>query len=324
MLAVASKQTMAPVAIALAFFVLLVEGRCAFLRYVAVQLAASAAIFLAMLAAFRPPRDLLFNTFTLAWKQPRTVSVAGRMMDGLFQMRSELAAGTVPLLVLLALFALSPGAWRENLVKHRWTVFLWLAAFQLPVELRAWSTAGGDRNHLGVVTLFTALAITCGCVELWKEVGNDPRQWTGWIARALLVGVLLANFPLPYQLFQDLTLVRTNATEVAYNYERQHPGRAYFPVNPLAVFLADGKLTHFDDALFDRELAGFPIDAKQLAAGLPAAYELVAYPPGDDVHAAVLRALLAGKPLVQEPELKGWTVYRVAPPAIRSASVSPP
>jgi hypothetical protein len=324
MLSVASKQTMAPAAIALPCFVLMADGKRAFVRYFAVQIAASTAIFLAMLALFRPPRDLLFNTFTLAIQQPRTTSVAARMMLGLDQLRTELAAAAAPLLVLLAVVALAPGSIREKIAKHRWLVFLWMAVFQLPVELRAWSTDGGSANHLGVVTLLVSLAATCGLVGLWRPDGNATSEWTGIAARMLLIGMLLAHIPLPHEIFRDLRLVRTSTTQVAYDYERQHPGRAYFPVNPLAILLAEGRLTHLDPALLDRELAGFPINAEQLAAGLPSGYQLVAYPPRAAPRAAILRELLKDKPLIEEPGLKGWRVYSLGPPISQSTSGSRP
>jgi hypothetical protein len=313
-LAVASKQTMAPAAIALPCFVLMADGKRAFARYLVVQIAAVAAIFLAMLALFRPPRDLLFNTFTLAIRQPRTASAAARMMLGLSQVRSELAAAAAPLLVVIAVVALSPGSIREKIAKRRWLVFLWMALLQLPVELRAWSTDGGGSNHLGLVTLLVSLATTCGLVGLWRPNGIATINWTGLAARMLLIGILLVYIPLPFGIFRDLRLVHTSATQVAYNYERQHPGRAYFPINPLAALLAEGRLTHLDAALFDRELAGFPISAEQLAAGLPLGYQLVAYPPGKTPRAAILRELVKDKPRIVEPGLKGWRVYSLGPP----------
>jgi len=324
MLAVACKQTMAPVAIALPIFVLVVDGRRAFARYVAVQVAASAAIFAAMLALFRPPRDLLFNTFSLAIQQPRTDTIPARMMQGVFQVRSELAAAAAPLLLLIAVFALTPGSIRQKIREHRWLVFLWMAALQLPIELRAWTTDGFDVNHLGLITLFVALATTLGLVSLWKPDANANEKWAGLAARGLLAGMLLAHLPLPLHIFRDLKRVRTNTTQVAYNYERQHPGRAYFPRNPLATLLAEGKLTHFDPALLNRELAGFPISQEQLAAGLPTAYELVAYPPGQGPRAAILRDFLVNKPLVEEPGLKRWRVYRITPPVTPPTSGSTP
>ncbi len=318
MLSVACKQTMAPVAIALPCFVLMLEGKRAFGRYVGVQIAASAVIFGAMLALFWPPRDLLFNTFTLAWQQPRIVAITPKILRGLSHMRLQLAAGAPALLLLIAVFALGPGSLREKIAKHRWLVFLWMAALQLPIELRAWSTDGGDTNHLGVVTLFISLAVTCGLVGLWRADVN------GVAARALLIGMLLACVPLPLAISRNLRLVRTNSTQIAYDYARQHPGRAYFPINPLAALLAEGKLTHLDDALLDRELAGFPISEEQFAAGLPSHYELVAYLPGMSPHAAILRSLLEDKPLVEEPGLDGWRVYRIVRPVTRLTSSSRP
>jgi hypothetical protein len=324
MLAVASKQTMAPVAVALPFCVLMLDGRRAFARYVAVQIAASAAIFAAMLALFRPPRDLLFNTLTLALGQPRTAAIASRTIQGLGQLRSDLAVALAPLILLTAFVALDSGHIREKIAKHRWLVFLWLAALQLPMELRAWTTDGGADNHLGVVTLFVGLATTLGLVELWKTDAREKHAWAGIVARMLLVGMLLARLTLPGDIFRDLRMARSNPTQVAYNYERRHPGRVYFPINPLAVLLAEGSLTHLDDALFARELAGFPVSQEQLAAGLPSGYEWVAYPPWQAPRAAILKRLVQDKLPVEVPELKGWRVYRVRPPVTQSISRSQP
>ncbi len=318
MLSVASKQTMAPVAIALPCFVLLAGGKRAFARYVAVEVAASAAIFAAMLALFRPSRDLLFNTFTLAIQQPQMGSIVPRMMQGLYDMRSELAAAAAPLVLLIAVCSLAPGTIREKIAKHRWLVFLWMAAFQLPIELRAWSTYGGEVNHLSVVTLFVALATTLGLVRLWKP------DTAGLAARALLIGILMAHVPLAFRIGRDLRRVGINATQVAFNYERRHPGRAYFPFNPLAALLADGKLTHFDHALFNREVAGFPISPEQFAAGFPLGCTLVAYPPGQQPHAAAIREVIEDQPAAREPGLKGWNVYRVKPAFTQSTSGSRP
>jgi hypothetical protein len=174
------------------------------------------------------------------------------------------------------------------------------------------------------VTLFVLLATTLGLVEFWKPAANTTQEWTGIAARALLIGMLLARFPVPYSIFGDLRLVRTSATQVAYNYERQHPGRAYFPFNPLASLLAEGKLTHFDPALLDREIAGYRISAEQLAAGLPASCELVAFPPRHQPSAAILRELVKDKPLVEEPGLEGWRVYRLGPHFTQLTSSSRP
>jgi hypothetical protein len=311
MLSVACKQTMAPVAVALPLFVFAMDGGRASARYAAVQIAAAAAIFAAMLALFRPPRDLLFNTLTLALGQPRSVAIASRAIAGLVELRSELAVAAAPAILLTALVALDAGNLREKMAKHRWLVFLWMAALQLPIELRAWTTDGAAGNHLGVITLFAALAATLGLVALWKTDAGEKHAWTGLVARTMLVGMLAAHLTLPGDIFRDFRMVRSSSTQIAYDYDRRHPGRVYFPLNPLAALLAEGRLTHLEDALVGRERAGFPVSLEQLAAGLPAAYELVAYPPGQTPHAAILKRLVQDKPLVETPELEGWRVYRV-------------
>jgi hypothetical protein len=318
MLSVASKQTMAPVAIALPCFVWMVDGRRAFARYVAVQATASAAIFAAMLALFRPPRDVLFNTFTLAIQQPNRGSIVPRVIEGIFDVRRDLAAAAAPLLLVIAVCALTPGSFRQKIAKHRWLVFLWMAALQLPIELRAWSTKGGDVNHLSVVMLFVTLSTTIGLVSLWKP------DTTGLLARALLVGMLLAHFPIAYGIDHDLRRVGTNATQVAFDYERRYPGRTCFPFNPLATLLAEGRLTHFDDALWDRELAGFPVNALQFSAGFPAGCTLVAFPALEEPHSRMIRALIDDQPVAGEPGLKGWNVYRVKKRTTQSTSTSRP
>jgi hypothetical protein len=324
MLAIACKQTVAPAAIALAVFVLAVDGRRAFVRYIAVEAAASAAIFAGMLALFRPPRALLFNTFTLAANLPRSAGLTSRILEGLYQIRGDLASVAAPLFLLLAVAAFDTGSIREKICEHRWLVFLCIAVFQLPVELRAWSTAGGDDNHLGVVILFVTLATTVGSLRLWQSSEHPAHAWRGLAARGLLIGILAANIPIPFTILRDVEQVRKNPTQMAFDYERRHPGHAYFPYNPLAALLADHRLTHFDHALLDRELGGFPITQKQFAAGVPPGLELIAYPPPEGPQSAILHGLLKDTPIAQERELKRWRVYRLRPAATQSTSGSPP
>ena len=307
MLSVASKQTMAPVALALPCFVLVADGKRAFARYVFVQIMSSIAILAAMLALFRPAADLFFNTFTLAISLPRTESVLSRGMQGISELRGELAAAAAPLVFLLLVFLLDARGVREKLVKHRWLVFPWIALLQLPVELRAWTTIGGARNHLGVVTLFVVLGTISGLVVLWRS----ERPLLRFTARAMIIGILLVYLAIPWNLRRLLHSIRNNPTQVAYNYDLRHPGRVYFPLNPLAVLLAEGKLRHFEFALLDRELAGFPVSSAQFDAGLPPSAELIAYPKREFPRTALLKNLLRNKTLVTEPGLEGWKVYRL-------------
>lgn len=306
MLAVASKQTLAPIPIALACFLVAADGWAAFWRYVAAQVVAGLAIAGAILASFRPPADLLFNTYVLATHRPRTLAAGARMLEGVATLRNELAPAVAPLVFLMAVLILDrAGGIRERISSNRWLVFAAVALFQTPLTLRAWSSAGAADNHLGVVTLFVTLAATAGLTALWRRDG------AGLAPRALMAAVLLSRIYIPWSLPASLRAIDSNPTATAFRYDRRFPGRAYFPLNPLAVLLAEGKLTHFDYALSDREEEGFPVSEEQFACGLPAGFELVAYPPQFEPRAQVIQRWLKGLPRGSEPGLEGWQVYRV-------------
>lgn len=301
-LSVACKQTMVAVPLALACFLLLAEGPRRFLRYVLLQLVSGALIGAVVLVAFGPLRNLIFNTYTWALHLHRPPG-AGRLVEGLYAERITLAA-LVPVLVMLlaSLLFVATGSLRAGLNANRWLVFLFAAVFQVPVALRAWITPGADVNHLGVVTLFVALAVTTGLVMA------PPIPVL--VRRALLMGIIVASLSFPWQLPRGLAALPKTPAEVAWHYEKRHPGRVYFPLNPLAVLLADGKLTHYDFALYDRERAGLPVTAELLASGMPPRYQLIACPPAyDPAPSAALARVLQSMQPVSEPGLEGWRVF---------------
>ena len=309
-LPVACKQTMAPVPLALAAFLLLAHGAKTFIRYVVLELAAGAAIGGAILLIFGPPRDLWFNVYWLATHRPR-IGGLPRVLEGLADARLSLEAAA-PALVALAVMAWigRTRGWRATLADNRWLVFVVVALFELPFALKAWITAGGDYNHLGVVTLFIALAATAGLT-----MARGPAL-TGLVQRALLAGIVGATLPFPWNLRHALATVRDNPSEVAFRYEKRHPGRAYFPFNPLASLLASGHLTHFDVSLSERAEAGCPITPAQFAAGLPPRFQLVAWPPTYDPPGSpsVIHLLQSMRP-VHEPGLEGWHTFARTGPA---------
>jgi len=309
-LAVACKQTMAPLPVALAVFLLLAGGPRTFLRYLVFELLAGIVIGGAILLLFRPPRDLWFNVFWLATHRP-TVGGLPRMLEGLAAERLSLGA-VLPALIALAVLAWisRTGGWRTTFAGSRWLVFVLAALFQAPFALKAWVTAGGDYNHLGAVTLFVALAATTGLT-----MAKGP-SFAGLVQRALLVGILGATLPFPWDLRHALAAMRDNPSEVAFRYEKNHPGRAYFPLNPLAPLLASGRLTHFDVSLSERAEAGCPITPAQFAAGLPPHFQLVAWPPTYNSPGApsVVHLLQFMRP-AHEAGLEGWHVFARADPA---------
>ena len=303
-LSVGCKQVMAAVPVALALFVLLADGRRVFFHYVLRQLVSGLFIAAAILLIFRPPQALLFNTYWLATHRP-PFGGSARFLAGLYDERTALAA-IIPVLFLLGsrMIWMDTGALRERLNRNRWLVFLILALFQLPFALRAWTTVGGDFNHLGIVTLFATLAATVGLIA-----PSGP-PFPPALPIALLAGIAIAALPIPWKLPEAISSVYDNSAEVAFRYEKVHPGRAYFPMNPLAALLASGRLTHFDLSLVDREIAGCPITPAQFAAGLPPQYQLIAFSPEQESPGSLLGvARIHSMKPVQEKGLEGWRVF---------------
>ena len=99
----------------------------------------------------------------------------------------------------------------------------------------------------------------------------------------------------------DLTL--------AYQYDRKHPGRAYFPRYPLAEYYAEHRLYHSDGALLDREVTGHGASPAQFASGIPKDVAVIALSKGQPKSGA-LQNYLAGWPQINDPELPGWVVYQ--------------
>jgi hypothetical protein len=250
--------------------------------------------------------------FNIYWLPAHRSVVAGldRVLVGLYAERSALAA-VIPVLIVLCggMIWFQTGSLRARITANRWLAFLLVALLQVPFALRAWITAGGDYNHLGVITVFAALAATVGLTML----PNAPL-----IQRTFLIGIIAATLPFPWSLREAAAKVSQSPAEIAFRYELRHPGRAYFPMQPLAPLLAHGTLTHFDVSLSERADAGCPITPAQFAAGLPAHYQLVAYPATYDApnSPSVVRLLQSMKP-VSEPGLEGWHVFGPADAATR-------
>jgi hypothetical protein len=111
----------------------------------------------------------------------------------------------------------------------------------------------------------------------------------------------------------SLRNLRANTSQTAHNYNLHHPGVAYFPYNPMTSILTGGKLYDLDLALYDREIAGYPVTPQQFQSGLPHSLLLVALPPGQEIQSKALQGFVADFVRITDPELPGWNIYRRAP-----------
>jgi hypothetical protein len=111
----------------------------------------------------------------------------------------------------------------------------------------------------------------------------------------------------------SLRNLKANASQTAHTYNLRYPGVAYFPYNPMTSLLTDGKLYDLDVALYDREIAGYPLTPQQLQSGLPHSFLLVALPPEQEIQSKALQGLFADFVRITDPELPGWTICRRVP-----------
>jgi len=309
-LAVGCKQTMAPIVLAIALF-LGVSGGSKLLAHFGAAVLAGGAALLGVILLFVPAHAFLFNTVTLAAHQP--------LKDGYFELlvKSYRAGKQDALLALFPMLLVGcqwiaaerrPGL-RDFVRTNRWFAFALAAAALIPVTAKAIVTAGADVNHLGLVLYFLFVAAGLAIEQCLAGPHNSFLYGCAWMCAALgiLVGIAPgAALSLPARL-RD---VHENAMEVALHYDLRHPGRAYFPCNPLVGLLSAGWVYHVDFSVHDREIAGYPLTPHQFEAGLPSGFKVVAIPPGEQPHSSALRNMLERYRQVADTELPGWTVYK--------------
>ena len=107
-----------------------------------------------------------------------------------------------------------------------------------------------------------------------------------------------------------------NFSRLAFEYARSHPRRAYFPMNPLAHLLAEGKLYHFLGAVNEWGFAQIPVGPGHLRAHIPADVEFVCFPTHPTMYGDMLRWHLPeySEP-VAIPGLPNFKCYRRPTPA---------
>lgn len=187
---------------------------------------------------------------------------------------------------------------------------LMVASFQLPAAIAGLLKAGGNRNHIGVVSLLLAAAAATLIARRdsarWMTIAATVAGWAA-IAAALVGGTTPARLDYLIANRHDTPLDR--AAEII----RGAPGRVYLPWHPLVTVLEERRLDHIEYGLFDYELAGFPITLGMLEAGLPRDVQVVAYP--DPAFMALLPRALPGRLLERrEQPVRGFKLYSLAPP----------
>jgi hypothetical protein len=154
-LAVWSKQTMAPLILALPAFVLLSLGRKHLLRYVMHLALWGIGLSVLFVLAFGL-RDMVFNMFVLPSHHPFRSDRYPFIY--LVSMVRDCREWPIALLLLGTAIACSATRAREWLRAHPWTLFVWVAISMLPTSYLGFMKEGGRSNSMSAHTYFLAIA----------------------------------------------------------------------------------------------------------------------------------------------------------------------
>jgi hypothetical protein len=299
----ASKQTMAPIVIAVAVFLLVAAGWRAMAHFLGAA-AVGGTLLLGLMLTVWPAHDVWFNIWTLASSRPLKAGALAILVETYRSTKLDSLPAIFPLL-FIAVCRWRPDI-RQFALENRWLVFALCGVFMLPVSVKAMVTIGSSVNHFGVVLYFlfaaAALAIQAHLTDQNPALRLSARLF-------LAFGILVGLAPgLVLTLIPGLRNLRGNPLQTAMAYNRKHPGHAYFPWNPAVGLIGENRLYHLDPAISDREVVGYPLTVKQLQSGLPRQFDVVAVPPGERLQSKALLDLTAGYREVTDPELPGWTV----------------
>jgi hypothetical protein len=189
--------------------------------------------------------------------------------------------------------------------------FLFIAAAQLPAAVAGLQKIGGTINHLGVVTLLLASA---GIVMLLEAARAAPAASAlrayGFPAVATLAAAAAIAAGLPMSFVSRVCFGGPSPLARCAALAAARPGEVYFPWQPLASLVAEGRLYHIDYGLLDLRFSRFPASGEWLHAGLPPRLRYVVCPDPPFTNEVVDRLGPATVPST-DLRLPGFRVYSV-------------
>jgi hypothetical protein len=332
-LAVWSKQTAAPLLVALPLWVLATSGFRSAVRYTLWSIASLAATTLLFRTMFGVS-SLMFNIFTIPSSQ-EWIYRGPELSKGLFLLSVEyfctFAVFLAPIpLTLVARRVLTPGSSAESesaaepegssglrswVRRNPWLLFVLMAFATMPTSFLGRIKIGGDFNSLGPMPYFLTLGLMALVLD-WYE-SNSRRGLRAFNAGLTLIVLALVLFPASksseqnFDMFRWMRLPSDNHQELAYRYSLRHPGTAYFPYSPLATLLSEGKLYHHIFGLMDREWAHRRLTDVHFRQHIPANLRYICVPAHNNPfeYSQVLGRLPEYNRRVVIPELPGFFCF---------------
>lgn len=290
------KQTMAALPVATVAFLFVVHGRRPAITYLVGLVIAVATLVLPLVLVFGP-RELYYQSFVVPSRQP----FWGPLREILPEVTLAATKEIWPLLMLLPLPLWRAVATKHTSARHLLIITLLTALLQLPLAYLGAIKFGGALNNLTLALYFFLAAILTAFADLLHQRPNG--------ARALAVSLLAASLIL---CFPAVNLYRRNPIPLsqhtmAFAALKAHPNQLYFPWNPLAHLMVDGRLTHQAWGVLDRKAAGETLPADYVRRYLPPSFTTIALSRPPQENAAVWSYL--GNNYTHQihvPGLEGW------------------
>ena len=339
-LSVWSKQTAAPLVMALPIWVLLTSGFLATLRYtfwLALVLASVSYFFRTIFGV----DSMLFNIFTIPSSQSWQFQ-GPHLGRGLLLLSAEYFCTSAIFLAPIPLAMVARGIWtpearveaesephptgstgprawildtRAWIRRNSWMLFVLMAFAAVPTSLLSRIKVGGAWNNYGPTPYFLSLGLMALLMD-WHETNRRRglKSFNAALTLILLGMVLIPSSKCSEQNFEMFKWIRRptdNSQEQAYRFALRHPGEAYFPCNPLSTVLAEGELHHYMYGMIDRDWARRPISDTLFHEHIPANLRYVCFCPyeAEERYRSLMARLPEFRRRVKVPELPGWYCY---------------
>jgi hypothetical protein len=292
--AVACKQTALGIAAAQLLWLGLIASPREALRH-AGRCAAAGVVLLGWAIATFGREELWFTMVTLPSRYPWDPEPGSRLMH----FAQALAVQVALPAVLLA--AARREIWRRD-SPLLFPALLWVCA--LPTGLAAFMKQGGSMNSLEGYGL--ALPFAVPALVGWAKRRVGPLRLPPLAAGTALLCVGLQFVSMPNPLWRPSLARQREAEFLLTNF----PQAVWFPWNPLANVLREGRYDHDEDGFYVRLACGLSLEVAALRSGLPPAMHVVALPRGVNGWSIAPKFFPAA---TQRTEFGSWTVYSWEP-----------
>lgn len=304
-LSIWTKQNLLPLPIALLTYVLITDGYRYCLRYALFFLICGALISTIFISFFTF-QYLYFTMVKLPTSWPWVgILIPGKYTDSpiltSFQLTKriqvlllaayELIWFSLPFICVILFYPLYKLIFKQNMFNgygewfshNRWSMLVIVSLYMAPVSLLSRVKLGGDTNSQSVTVYFLLSAVVAIIIEASLDKPSNYLQSSNQVKvtklSVLSVATVLTIMLIVYipNKIPDLKSFYDNPPEIAYRYAKNHLEQIYFPQMPLSTLMAEGKLYHSFNGLWDREKARFKLRKEHFQEFIPSQLKFVAF-----------------------------------------------